>query len=142
MKRLKKNLFIIIFFYIFSLFIFYLPTYNNSDVKNPQLNLLERLNLNNSETEPFNSSELSNITLSVKLYELENVVEGNLTIDYYNNENKGFESLPFHLYPFGMLYDERPGKIDVLNVTTIGIPKIGLEYEVYQELHLMWVQKR
>ncbi len=91
------------------------------------------------EGEPYNTSKLSNYSLSVKLHEEQNKVEGNLTVDYYNNDNIVFNSIPFHLYPSGMQYDERQGSIEILNVTTIDLPKTGLEYDVFSNLQLMWV---
>lgn len=91
------------------------------------------------EGEPYNTSQLSNYSLSVKLHEEQNKVEGNLTVDYYNNDNVVFNSIPFHLYPSGMQYDERQGSIEILNVTTIDLPKIGLDYDVFSDIQLMWV---
>ena len=40
---------------------------------------------------------LSNYSLYLKLHEDESVVEGNLTVDFYNEDPEPFMSVPFHL---------------------------------------------
>jgi hypothetical protein len=82
---------------------------------------------------------LSNMTLSVKLDEYRSVIEGNLTIDYYNKDPITFDRIPFHLYLSGMSNKSRQGEIDVLNVTTVGPSSTNLSYEVLSDQQLMWV---
>ena len=38
-----------------------------------------------------------------------------------------------------MEYLNRPGYIDIINVTTLGNPKLGLDFEVFNETQLMWI---
>lgn len=87
----------------------------------------------------FTSAEFSHLNLSVKLNEVESTVEGNLTVDFYNNDPVPFSRIPFHLYPSGMLYDSRRGNITVLNVTTTSEPAQEMPYSVLWEQQLMWV---
>ncbi len=87
----------------------------------------------------FTGTEFSHLNLSVKLNEVESIVEGNLTVDFYNDDPVPFSRIPFHLYPSGMLYDSRQGNITILNVTTMGNPAQELPYGVLWEQQLMWV---
>ena len=87
----------------------------------------------------FTGAEFSHLNLSVKLNEVESTVEGNLTVDFYNDDPVPFSRIPFHLYPSGMLYDSRPGNITILNVTTTGEPAQEMPYSVLWEQQLMWV---
>ena len=87
----------------------------------------------------FSGYEYSNYTLSVFLSENTSTVAGNLTVDFYNNDPVNFTHLPFHIYPSGMLYDTRPGYIDIINVTTLEDPKQELDFEVLSDIQLMWV---
>ena len=82
---------------------------------------------------------LSNLTLSVKLDEAFSMIEGILTVDYYNNDPLSIDRIPFHLYPFGMEYETRQGEINVLNIITTGSPSTNLIYEVLSNQQLMWV---
>ncbi|MFX0141352.1 MAG: M1 family metallopeptidase, partial [Candidatus Hodarchaeota archaeon] len=106
---------------------------------------------NNFETKPmisdydqfskgnFSGYEFSYYNLSVFLDEDTSTVAGNLTVDYYNDDPVNFTQIPFHIYASGMEYDIRPGYIEILNVTTIEDPKEQLDYEVYSNIQLMWV---
>jgi hypothetical protein len=87
----------------------------------------------------FTDFKCSNYTLSVKLNETTESILGNLTVDYYNNDPVSFDRLPFHLYVYGMRYDNQPGNIEIFNVTTLSYPKTELEYDVLPVEHLMWV---
>ncbi|MFX1573827.1 MAG: M1 family metallopeptidase [Promethearchaeota archaeon] len=87
----------------------------------------------------FTNFKCSNYTLSVILNETTDSILGSLTVDYYNNDPATFDRLPFHLYVFGMRYDNRPGNIEIFNITNLTNPKTELEYEVLPEEHLMWV---
>ena len=87
----------------------------------------------------FTGYEYSCFNLSLYLDEVTSSVWGNLTVDFYNNDPVNFSQLPFHIYPSGMQYDSRPGYIDILNVTTIVEPKQQLNFEVFSDSQLMWV---
>jgi len=87
----------------------------------------------------FTGAEFSHLNLSVKLNEAESTVEGNLTVDFYNNDPVPFSRIPFHLYPSGMLFESRQGNITILNVTTTNEPTQEMPYSVLWEQQLMWV---
>ncbi|MFW9865893.1 MAG: M1 family aminopeptidase, partial [Candidatus Thorarchaeota archaeon] len=86
-----------------------------------------------------NAIEFSNYNLSVIFDESTSSVMGNLTVDFYNNDFVNFTRIPFHLFLSGMLYDTRQGNIEILNVTTIGVPKTILSYDVNTTAQLLWV---
>ncbi|MHA1915592.1 MAG: M1 family metallopeptidase [Promethearchaeota archaeon] len=87
----------------------------------------------------FSDYKCSNYTLSVYLSEESSTVAGNLTVDFYNDDPVNFTQIPFHIYPSGMYYDTRAGHIDIINVTTVGVPQQELEFEVFSDIQLMWV---
>jgi len=87
----------------------------------------------------FSGYEYSSYNLSVYLYEDVSTVAGNLTVDYYNDDPVNFTQIPFHIYPSGMEYENRPGYIEIINVTTLMDPEEALEYDVYNNTQLMWV---
>ncbi len=82
---------------------------------------------------------LSNLSLSVKLDEALSLIEGNLTVDYYNSDPVSFDRIPFHLYPSGMQYENRQGEMNILNVTTTDSSNTDLIFEVLSNQQLMWV---
>ena len=96
------------------------------------------LNGNQSKIAVLND-EYSNITLSLSLDDANSEVSGNLTINYYNDENVNLTSIPFHLYPSGMDYDLRPGNIIINNVTAGEDPKVSIDFSVNSAIQLMWV---
>ncbi|MHA1933290.1 MAG: hypothetical protein ACW96X_12155, partial [Promethearchaeota archaeon] len=87
----------------------------------------------------FSDYECSNYTLSVFLNEKTSTVAGNLTVDYYNDDPVNFTQIPFHIYPSGMQYNTRPGYIEIVNVTTVEDPIEELNFEVFSDIQLMWV---
>jgi hypothetical protein len=87
----------------------------------------------------FTGYEFSSYNLSFYLDEDSNTVAGNLTVDFYNNDPVNFTQIPFHIYPSGMEYDTRPGYMEILNVTTLEEPKEQLQFEVYSNIQLMWI---
>jgi len=87
----------------------------------------------------FSGASLSRLNLSVSLNENESTVQGTLMIDFYNEDPVTFNSIPFHLYPSGMAYATRPGKIGIHNVTTTGHPADALTFDVSYNQQLMWV---
>lgn len=136
----KFNLYFIIFsVLICSNGVFYiLQQQNSSEEINYGSNYLE----NKSEGIPklsFNGGNFSRYNISVIFYESTSSVSGNLTVNYYNNDPVNFTRIPFHLFLSGMLYNVRPGSIDILNVTTLSTPKISLSFEVNDTTQLLWV---
>jgi len=87
----------------------------------------------------FTGYEFSYYNLSVMLNETTSSVLGNLTVDFYNDDPVNFTQLPFHIYASGMQYETRPGYIDILNVTTLEEPKIDLDFEVFSDDQVMWI---
>ncbi|MBA7641983.1 hypothetical protein ES703_49669 [subsurface metagenome] len=87
----------------------------------------------------FSGFEFSSYNLSVFIDEDTSTVAGNLTVDYYNDDPVNFTQIPFHIYASGMQFDKRPGYIEILNVTTLEDPKEELDYDVYSNIQLMWV---
>lgn len=85
------------------------------------------------------SSNFSNYNLSVIMDEENSLVEGNLTVDFYNNDFVNFTRIPFHIYLSGMYYYSRQGNIVIVNVTDINNPNITFPFNVYPLSQLMWV---
>lgn len=87
----------------------------------------------------FSNYECSQFNLSLFLQYQTSSVFGNLSVKYYNNDLVNFTRIPFHLYVFGMHYEDRQGKIDIWNVTALNNPIVGMDYIVLPNKHLMWV---
>jgi len=85
------------------------------------------------------SGNFSNYNLSVIMDESNSMVEGNLTVDFYNNDNVNFTQIYFHIYLSGMYYIARQGKIEIVNVTDVINPNISFSYEVHPSSQIMWV---
>ena len=81
----------------------------------------------------------SRYNLSVVLDEVNSFIDGNLTVDFYNNDDINFTKIPFHLYLSGMSYETRPGIIEIVNVTDVNNPSIMFPFEVYSSQQIMWV---
>jgi hypothetical protein len=87
----------------------------------------------------FSGIEFSSYNLSVFLDEDTSTVAGNLTVDYYNDDSVNFTQIPFHIYASGMRFDERPGYIEIVNVTTLEDPKEEFAFDFLNSSQLMWV---
>ena len=85
------------------------------------------------------SGNFSNYNLSVIMDESNSLVEGNLTVDFYNNDNVNFTRIPFHIYLSGMYYYTRQGRIEIINVTDVNNPNISFPFDVYPSSQIMWV---
>ncbi|GAH47073.1 unnamed protein product [marine sediment metagenome] len=85
------------------------------------------------------SGNFSNYNLSVIMDESKSMVEGNLTVDFYNNDNVNFSRIPFHIYLSGMDYIARQGSIIIVNVTDVINPNISFPFNVYPSSQIMWV---
>ncbi|GAG69177.1 unnamed protein product, partial [marine sediment metagenome] len=85
------------------------------------------------------SGNFSNYNLSVIMDESKSMVEGNLTVDFYNNDNVNFTRIPFHIYLSGMRFITRPGSIVIVNVTDVNNPNISFPFDVYPLSQLIWV---
>ncbi|MHA2325273.1 MAG: M1 family metallopeptidase, partial [Promethearchaeota archaeon] len=86
-----------------------------------------------------NEGEYSSFNLSVTLDEVTSTIEGNLCVDFFNNDPVNFTKIPFHIYLSGMNYTSRPGKIDILSVNKTDILKTPLRYDVNPANQSMWV---
>ena len=85
------------------------------------------------------SGNFSRYNLSVILDEINSKVEGNLTVDFYNNDGINYTRIPFHIYLSGMQYDTRPGLIEIISVTDLDNPNIAFPFEVNSSQQIMWV---
>jgi len=85
------------------------------------------------------TGNFSRYNLSVVLDEANSFIDGNLTVDFYNNDDINFTKIPFHLYLSGMDYETRPGIIEIVKVTDIHNPSIMFPFEVYSTQQIMWV---
>ncbi len=88
----------------------------------------------------FSDVTLSRLNLSLSLDEEDEIINGKLLIDYYNTDPVSFNSIPFHLYTFGMQYIDNDDRgILIENVmersTSYGIAN----YRIEPTQHLMWV---
>lgn len=85
------------------------------------------------------TGNFSRYNLSVVLDEVNSFIDGNLTVDFYNNDDLNFTKIPFHIYLSGMEYDSRPGIIEIVKVTDVNNPSITFPFEVYSNQQIMWV---
>ncbi len=85
------------------------------------------------------SGNFSRYNLSVILDEVSSSVEGNLTVNFYNDDDVNYTRIPFHIYLSGMEYDTRPGIIEIVNVTDLYNPNIAIPFEVHSNQQIMWV---
>jgi len=106
---------------------------------NPNSDISRSNNINLSPKLAQISGNFSNYNLTVIMHESNSMVEGNLTVDFYNNDNVNFTQIPFHIYLSGMYYDTRQGSIDIINVTDVNNPDISFPFDVYPTSQIMWV---
>ncbi|MHA1106253.1 MAG: M1 family metallopeptidase [Promethearchaeota archaeon] len=85
------------------------------------------------------NGNFSKYNLSVIMDESNSLIEGNLSVNFYNNDPLNLTAIPFHLYLSGMQYDAHQGNIEILNVTDFNNPNIALPFQVYSNLQIMWV---
>jgi len=85
------------------------------------------------------SGNFSRYNLSVIMDEASSSIEGNLTVNFYNDDSVNFSRIPFHIYLSGMDYDTRPGLIEIVNVTGLNNPNMEISFEVYSHQQIMWV---
>ncbi len=136
----KNRIFLIIFF-------FYLCFSGAVFIKHPPTNSHEFKKFsNNIEWESkkipkfsLNSEDFSRYNLSVIFDESASSLTGKLSVNYYNNDDINFTRIPFHLFLSGMQYENRMGSIEILNVTSVDLPKTSLSYDVNEAAQLLWV---
>ncbi len=85
------------------------------------------------------NGDFSRYNLSVIMDEASSSIEGNLTVNFYNDDNVNYTRIPFHIYLSGMEYDTRPGLIDIVNVTDLNTPNLEIPFEEYPNQQIMWV---
>ncbi len=142
MKNVYRFLLIILItsFSIYSVFyMICLPIY--SDSSQEKILISESVPTENLKLPKMASIEgnFSSYNLSVILDEASSIIQGNLSVDFYNNDPVSFIKLPFHLYLSGMEFESRRGNIEIVNVTKADNPDIGLAFEVDSEEQIMWV---
>ncbi len=86
-----------------------------------------------------NGGDYSYYNLSIIFNPSTSSVTGNLTVNFYNNDPHNFTSIPFHLFLSGMRYNIRPGNVEILNVTTLSLPRKALNFSVDEISQLLWV---
>ena len=86
-----------------------------------------------------NGEVYSYYNLSIIFDDSTSSVQGNLTVNFYNNDPKNFSKIPFHIFLSGMNYTSRMGYIDILNVTKLDAPYTSLIYDEYSDNQTMWV---
>ena len=106
---------------------------------NPNIDITRSDSINLSPKLAQLSGNFSNYNLSVIMDESNSMVEGNLTVDFYNNDNVNFTRIPFHIYLSGMEYVARQGSIIIVNVTDVNNPNIFYPFNVYPLSQIMWV---
>ena len=102
----------------------------------PQYFIEKQHNLKSSQLP---SENFSSYNLTVVFDEDGASVEGNLTVDFYNNDPINVTQVPFHLYLSGMIYESQPGSIEILNVYDYENHTQYLSYQVYSSQQLMWI---
>jgi hypothetical protein len=85
------------------------------------------------------SENFSVYNLTVLFSEDKASVEGNLTVNFYNNDPKNFTQLPFHLYLSGMIYESRQGSIEIQKIYDYENQTHYLSFQIYSNQQLMWV---
>jgi len=85
------------------------------------------------------SGNFSRYNLSVIMDEASSSVEGNLTVNFYNDDSVNYTRIPFHTYLSGMQFISRPGLIDIVNVTDLNNPNLEIPFEEYPNQQIMWV---
>ncbi|UCD01813.1 MAG: M1 family metallopeptidase [Promethearchaeota archaeon] len=86
-----------------------------------------------------NGEEYSYYNLSIIFDDSTSSVQGNLTVNFFNNDPKNFSKIPFHIFLSGMAYEYRMGYIDILSVTKLEAPYTSLIYDEYSNNQTMWV---
>ena len=86
-----------------------------------------------------NGENYSYYNLSIIFDDSTSSVQGNLTVNFYNNDPKNFSKIPFHIFLSGMNYISRMGYIDILSVTKLEAPYTSLIYDEYSNNQTMWV---
>ncbi|MFX1314667.1 MAG: M1 family metallopeptidase [Promethearchaeota archaeon] len=140
---MKKTCCILIIGIVFSFGIFEFLQINsllNYHISSQESSNKSQINLDKLKNNHVETNEIfSHYNLSIIFHESTSSVEGNLTVDFYNNDLLNFMKLPFHLYLSGMSYIARPGEIEIVNVTKLYNPNIALTFEVSSEEQLLWV---
>ncbi len=135
--------FLIILITSFSIYsVFYMICLPNfSDSSQERILISESVPTENLKLPKMASIEgnFSSYNLSVILDEATSIIQGNLSVDFYNNDPVSFIKLPFHLYLSGMEFESRRGNIEIVNVTKADNPDIALVFEVDSEDQIMWV---
>ncbi|MFX0105499.1 MAG: hypothetical protein ACFE75_08415, partial [Candidatus Hodarchaeota archaeon] len=85
------------------------------------------------------AEQYSYYNLSIIFDDSTSSVQGNLTVNFYNNDPKNFSKIPFHIFLSGMDYASRMGYIDILNVTNLDAPYTSLIFDEYSINQTMWV---
>lgn len=120
-------------------YLIFLPSFFNSSQEKIFVSEDDLIEIKESPNLALIEGNFSSYILSVKLDETTSSVQGNLSVDFYNNDAESFEKLPFHLYLSGMEFESRIGNIEILNVTKADNSDFALTFEVDSGDQIMWV---
>lgn len=103
MKNIYRFLLIILLTY-FNLcgisYLIFFPSFSSSSQEKIFFSDDDLIEIKESPNLALIEGNFSSYILSVKLDETTSSVQGNLSVDFYNNDPESFEKLPFHLiYP-------------------------------------------
>jgi len=87
----------------------------------------------------FDDADFSRVNLSLSLDEGNAIVNGSMQIDFYNGDPIPFDSIPFHLYTYGMLYQSRRGEIIINSVESTGSSPEVTDYQVLSSQGILWI---
>ncbi|MDF1538473.1 MAG: M1 family metallopeptidase [Candidatus Thorarchaeota archaeon] len=87
----------------------------------------------------FTDVNFSRVTLSLSLDEETATVNGSMHIDFYNGDPIPFNSIPFHLYTSGMMYETRKGSITINSIESAGSSPEVTDHNVLSDQNLLWV---
>ncbi|TXT60128.1 MAG: hypothetical protein BAJALOKI2v1_130010 [Promethearchaeota archaeon] len=111
---------------------------NKKDLRGTNSNIINDPYRNTVKTS-ISPDKFSTFDLDIEFNEDSASVDGNLTLELYNNDERSFDRIPFHLYLAGMQYIERPGNIEIYSVSQIDSEAVDLSYEITQENQILWV---
>ncbi|MGV9142199.1 MAG: hypothetical protein ACOC1X_04600, partial [Promethearchaeota archaeon] len=115
---------------------------NLNDIStNPQSTTTDKKNIEKLKTLKINAlpDKFSTFDLSIVFNEASASVDGNMSLELYNNDDISYDRIPFHLYLAGMQYDERPGSFEIYSVSRTDPTIEDLNYELTQDDQILWV---
>ncbi len=115
---------------------------NLNDIStNPQSITTDKKNIEKLKNLRINAlpDKFSTFDLSIVFNEASASVDGNVSLELYNNDDISYDRIPFHLYLAGMQYDERPGSFEIYSVSRTDPTIEDLNYEITQDDQILWL---